>query len=138
MKTFLMTSPAWKGDIKLQYNDMDMLLSCDLQNAQLNQQQHLWFLKRIPTGLDDLKLLIANSTAKLHEVNQEITFDTFWKRYNDKDRSSKKKTEKIWNRLSVADQVKAYVYISTYESNRPKGTEKKYAETYLNAEMWNN
>lgn len=133
-----MTSSAFKGEIRLVYNDLEMLTNCDLTQAQLTLQQHTWFLKRLPTGLEDLKLLITNSTAKLNEVNQEITFDTFWKRYNDRDRSSKKKSEKIWNRLSQADQVKAYVYISTYEANRPKGTEKKYAETYLNAEQWNN
>jgi len=138
MRTFLMTSSAFKGEIRLVYNDLEMLTNCDLTQAQLTLQQHTWFLKRLPTGLEDLKLLITNSTAKLNEVNQEITFDTFWKRYNDRDRSSKKKSEKIWNRLSQADQVKAYVYISTYEANRPKGTEKKYAETYLNAEQWNN
>lgn len=133
-----MTSPSFTGDIKIQYNDLDMLINCDLQNAQLSQQQHTWFLKRIPVALEDLQLLIRNSNAKMVEVNQEITFESFWNRYNDKVRSSRKKTEKIWNRLSKADQAKAYVYISTYEANRPKGVEKKYAETYLNAELWNN
>jgi hypothetical protein len=138
MRTFLITSPAFTGDIKVQYNDLDMLINCDLQNAQLSQQQHTWFLKRIPTALEDLQLLIRNSNARMVEVNQEITFESFWNRYNDKVRSSRKKAEKIWNRLSKANQAKAYVYISTYEASRPKGVEKKYAETYLNAELWNN
>ena len=133
-----MTSTSWTGEIKLQYNDLDMLINCDLQNAQLSHVQHVWFLKRMPTILEDLQLLIRNSTARMIEVNQDITFESFWKKYNDKVRSSRKKSEKIWNRLSKADQAKAYAYISTYEASRPKGTEKKYAETYLNAELWNN
>jgi hypothetical protein len=138
MRTFYMTSNSWTGQIKIQYNDLDMLINCDLSEAQLNQEQHRWFLRRMPIALSELQELIQNSTARLVELNQEITFDTFWNRYNDKVRSSRKKAEKIWSRLSAADRAKAYIYISTYEANRPKGTEKKYCETYLNAELWNN
>lgn len=133
-----MTASAWTGEIRLQYNDLDMLINCDLQNAQLSQEQHRWFLRRLPIGLAELQDLISNSSARMIEINQEITFESFWNKYNDKVRSSRKKAERIWNRLSKADQAKAYVYISTYEASRPKGVEKKYAETYLNAELWNN
>lgn len=61
----------------------------------------------------------------------------FWDKYNDKIRSSKKKSLKIWDKLTSTDQVKAFTYIHTY--NRHRGNaEKKYAETYLGSELWNN
>lgn len=138
MKTFLLTSTAWSGQIELQYDDLDHLTKCDLSQAQLSLQQHMWFLRRLPVELTALKELITNSTARLVEVNQEITFESFWNRYNDKVRSSRKKAERIWSRLSKADQAKAYAYVATYEASRSAGVAKKYAETYLNAELWNN
>lgn len=138
MRTFLLTATAWTGEIELRYNELDLLINCDLSRAQLSQQQHVWFLRRLPVELVALQELIRNSTARMVEVNQEITFESFWNRYNDKVRSSRKKAERIWNRLSKADQAKAYAYISTYDASRSAGVAKKYAETYLNAELWNN
>ena len=138
MRTFLLTSPVWTGEIRIEYNDLGMMIKCDLAEAQLSQQQHLWFLRRMPVELETLQELIRNSTARMVEVNQEITFESFWNRYNDKVRSSRKKAERIWGRLSKADQAKAYAFISTYEASRTAGVAKKYAETYLNAELWNN
>lgn len=71
------------------------------------------------------------------ELQQKITFEIFWNKYNDKDRSSKKKSQKIWEKLPEPDQVKAYYHIDRY--NRTRGNaDKKYCETYLNAELWNN
>ena len=139
MRTFFLTSTAWKGQIEIIYNDSDLLLSCDLTKAVLSEPQHLWFLKRMPGDLAGLKQLIDNtSTAKMTEINQEITFEMFWSKYDDKVRSSRKKAERIFNRMTRANQVRAFRHISTYEASRPSGVAKKYAETYLNAETWNN
>lgn len=71
------------------------------------------------------------------ELEEKITFEMFWNKYNDKLRSSKKRSEKIWQKLDEANQAKAFYYFTTY--NRHRGNaEKKYCETYLTAELWNN
>ena len=75
--------------------------------------------------------------ATVVELLQHITFEMFWEKYNDKLRSSKKRSRKYWDKLSEEDQVKAYYYYDTYNRNRGNA-EKKYCETYLNAELWNN
>lgn len=134
----MLTSTAWSGEIRIEYNELDLMVSFDLSKAQLSQQQHLWFLQRMPADLTRLQELIRNSTARMVEVNREITFESFWNRYDDKVRSSRKKAERVWSRLSKADQAKAYAYIPAYEASRTAGVAKKYAETYLNAELWNN
>jgi len=72
------------------------------------------------------------------EIDQNITFDKFWNRYDDKLNSSKKKTQVKWNKMPAAEQAKAFRYIGKYFASIPSGTRKKYAETYLNAELWNN
>lgn len=71
------------------------------------------------------------------ELETQITFDMFWNSYNDKLRSSKKRSEKLWQKLDEANQVKAFYFIKTYNRNRGNA-EKKYCETYLSAELWNN
>jgi hypothetical protein len=136
---YLLTSNAWPGEIEIVYNDLQLLVSHDTSRADLSENQQLWFLKNLPRELCELQQLIDKSTsATLTEVKDEITFDKFWIRYDEKLRSSKKKALKVWNRLSEADQIKAYKFISKYEQSIRDGVAKKYAETYLNAELWNN
>ena len=62
----------------------------------------------------------------------------FWQHYNDKARSSRIKTERVWKKMSPKDQVLAYQYVDTYFRNIPPGVCKKYATTYLNDQLWNN
>lgn len=139
MSVYVLTSTAWRGEIEITYNDSGLLINCDLTKAELSEAQHLWFLKRMPARIDELKALIESTkTARLTPVDLDVTFEMFWDRYNDKERSSKKKTGRIWNRMTRADQIKAYRYIFTYDACRPAGVARKYAETYLNAELWNN
>lgn len=136
---YLLTSTAWPGEIEIVYNDLQLLVSHDTSRADLSENQQLWFLKNLPRELCELQQLIDKSTsATLTEVKDEITFEKFWSRYDEKLRSSKKKALKVWNRLTEADQIKAYKFISKYEQSIPNGVAKKYAETYLNVELWNN
>jgi hypothetical protein len=73
------------------------------------------------------------------EVPEEITFDMFWNRYDDKIYSSKKRSEAQWNRMSKANRCTAYNYIPRYFSKLPEWqTRKKTAEKYLSDELWNN
>ena len=72
------------------------------------------------------------------EVLESIDFAASWNRYNDKARSSRVKTERVWNRMSRAEQVKAYNYVPKYFNSIPGGVMKKYATTYLNDQLWNN
>ena len=136
---YLLTSTAWPGEIEIVYNDLQLLVSHDTSRADLSENQPLWFLKNLPRELCELQQLSDKSTsATLTEVKDEITFEKFWSRYDEKLRSSKKKALKVWNRLTEADQIKAYKFISKYEQSIPNGVAKKYAETYLNVELWNN
>lgn len=139
MKKYLLTASSWTGEIEIEFNDFNLLTKCDTGRAELSEPQQVWFLKNMPRTRIELQELIAKTTtATLTEVKEDITFDLFWNRYNEKVRSSKKKTLKVWNRLGIADQVKAYKYIGKYEQSIAPGVGKKYAETYLNAELWNN
>ena len=139
MRTYLLTSSKWSGEIELRYDDVGLLTGYDYR-AELSADQQRWFLTNMPRSLGDLQRLVHyTKTGWLTEVPpEEVTFDMFWQLYDDASRSSRKRTLTKWQRMSKAEQVKAFKYVRTYFRSIPAGIGKKYAETYLNAELWNN
>ena len=141
MKTVMITSDKFAGEIELVYDDWDFLVRYDSTGAELNEKQKTLFLKYIPRDDGGLKAMKERfPMLVMTEVEFEVTFEQFWKAYfrdRLKDNSSKKRAEVKWNRMTKRDQVKAYNYIPAYMSKIKAGTEPKYAETYLNAEVWN-
>jgi len=137
MLTITMTSPKLPGEVTFIYNENNRLSSL-LISEPIDDRAYEHLLKYLPWRFDMLQALAtASPTATFVEKALIVTFDMFWNRYNDKERSSKKKTLVAWNKMPVTEQVKAYYYISTY--NRKRGqAEKKYATTYLSDELWNN
>ncbi len=140
-KTYIWSSETFTGSVLFTFNPEGKLLKYDNTEATLNDQQLQWFTERMPGTYDELKDVLSRAKhSKLEALpDAEITFDLFWNRYDEKIRSSKKKSLIIWNRIKDNDRRKAYLFIGTYErSIRSSNTAKKYAETYLNAELWNN
>ena len=136
MKIFHLTSVSFVGYVEFIFTDDDLLHKMDI-HAELSNAQQVYLLKHMPREtleLDNLK----SDTAQIVEVKQEVNFSMFWDRYDDKLNSSKKKAEKQWNKMSSADQYRAFRFIGKYFSNIPTGTRKKYATTYLSDELWNN
>lgn len=140
MKKYLFTSEKFPGEIELHYDEKGWLTSFDIR-ASLGKNQHQWFLTVFPKDLAQLRAIVddpTNKGVKLVEINQDVTFEMFWNVYNDKVNSSKIKARRAWQRMTLGNQVAAFNYISKYLANLPQGVRKKYAETYLHAELWNN
>lgn len=137
---YVMTSGSFNGHVLFEFDETTkLLLSFDTSNAYLSEKQQIWLLKELPRELKEVEELLSKAkNVKFEKLNENITFEMFWDRYNDKITSSKKRTRKAWDKMSKADQAKAFRFISKYENSLPQGTRKKYAETYLNAELWNN
>lgn len=136
---YSITSTLWQGEIIATYNSNQLLMSINLQNAELTENQHIWFLQHMPRDLAALQRYVdANKTLTLTQIETEVTFEDFWNKYDEKTRSSKKKAQLRWNRLSKHDQVCAYRYIDKYFQNMPSWQSKKLAESYLSSELWNN
>jgi len=131
------TSTSWTGYIEIEFNELGLMTRSDITQASLNEAQQIWFLKNC-REIPELQRVIKGTTATLTEVKQDISFEVFWNRYDEKIRSSKKKAQLTWKRLPVPEQIKAFNFIKKYEANIPSGVSKKYAETYLNSEIWNN
>lgn len=139
MSTFHLTSTAFEGYVEFEFDSNGFLSHFDTNNAAMSTEHMGYLLNRFPRHLDQVKnLIVGSKTATLTEVTTAVTFDMFWNRYNDKESSSKKRSLQKWNRMSKSERIKAYQHINKYIMNIPYGTRKKYAETYLNAELWNN
>lgn len=137
MVTVIMTSEHIEGQVSFEYNEIGQLAVLKI-DAALTEKQQAFISANIPWHQSHIEALKANTKkATFVVMDREITFEMFWNRYNDKSRSSKKKTEALWNKLSKTDQVKAYMYIPVYLKNKG-AAEKKYATTYLSDELWNN
>ena len=134
MKTFLLTNEQIPGEIFLHEDDCGKV-RCDFTQSEATTQQQVFLLQHADAGIETLKRILSGN-SKLVELS--VTFEMFWHRYDDKLNSSKRRTEMKWNKMSKDEQQRAYDYIPKYFSNIPSGTRKKFAETYLNAELWNN
>lgn len=138
-RIFILTSTKFEGDVILEFNELNLIARFDMTGARLTPEQMNFILNGLPKDASEIERLLGNSKhATLTEVTGDITFDMFWDKYNEKVRSSRKRTLGKWHKMKKSEQIKAYSFISKYESNILPGTEKKYAETYLNAELWNN
>lgn len=147
MKKFLFTSGAFEGEVIFEFKEFKgedgvvlwLLTKFDSDLAELSDMQQRWLLTKMPKELSEVRRVIGTSpTAILTEVLLNLTFDIFWNRYGEKIRSSKKRTIAKWNKMTESERGKAYRFIPKYEGNMQPGTNKKYAETYLNDELWNN
>lgn len=136
MKKFTLTFPRYQGEITFAYDDNDLLSGIAFGGNHPEWMKSA-VLKTLPMTVQ--KLLNVNwRDGILTEEAEKVTFQMFWDRYADKARSSKVKTERVWNRMPEGERVKAYRYVNRYKSAIPQGVCMKYAATYLNDQMWNN
>ncbi|HPX60043.1 MAG: hypothetical protein ACOXZH_00190 [Bacteroidales bacterium] len=137
-QVYHLTSTAFKGSVVFEFTNY-LLTKYDTSGAELSDKQLLFLAKYLPRELAEVKKLLGKSKKLcFEEIRQEVTFEMFWNAYDDKLHSSKKRTLAKWNRMPKGEQIKAYNYINKYRQSILPGCGKKYAETYLNAELWNN
>lgn len=136
MQTFHVTSVTFTGYIELLFNDLGLLTKYEI-HADLNERQQIYLLKNMPREIVEIDKL-KTSNVTITEIKQEITFDMFWDKYDDKVNSSRKRALAKWNKITPSDRARAFWFVAKYLSSIPSGTRKKFAETYLNAELWNN
>ena len=138
VRQFLCTTEKSKEGVVYMYDDTSGTFM-GLEFKEVKDAETIGkVLANIPITLTDfLKWAAAFKGMTTVEITQSITFETMWRQYDDASRSSKKKSRAIWDKMKKDDQVKAYHYYPKYERNRGSA-DKKYLETYLRAELWNN
>lgn len=136
MKKFVLTFPNVEGDIVFTYDEGEVLQGV-VFNGDYPERQRRNVLRTLPVRPEVLQRINWRDGI-LTEEAEKVTFEMFWDRYNDKARSSRVKTQRVWDRMPEGERVKAYRYINRYKCSIPQGVCMKYATTYLNDQLWNN
>lgn len=138
---FSLTSTKFSGEVIFEFVG-GKLAKFDTAGAVLDDRQHDVLLRNLPHTLDGIAAWMARSrNAVFTEIIQQVDFPTFWKRYfqgRAVDNSSKKRAQARFEKMNKVEQLKAFNYIGRYLAQIAPGTVPKHAETYLNAELWNN
>lgn len=139
MRRFIITSPKFKGQAELIYNDEGVLCLVDLMQAGMDAATVHHFKNAAPPTIDHLVggSAFTKSTTVV-EVDFVITFEMFWQRYDKK--INRKRCEPLWEKLSKPKQVAAWAGIDAYSKFLQVNNWRKKAdpETYLRNEMWEN
>ena len=140
MKRYRITSEKFAGEFTVVYDDRRELASIDMSQAEMTVKQKNWLMANKPSTEEKLfEMQRQSKWMKIVLIPESIvTFEMFWQRYDDKLNSSKKRTKQKWDKMKEGERVKAFNFIGRYFASIPQGTRKKNAETYLNAELWNN
>lgn len=136
MEAYILTSAAFEGDVIV--NNDNGHLTADFTKSSISLGQQKFVLDMMSKGLQAMLAYFNQVGSNNKMVKVIIDFDMFWNKYDEKTISSKLKTRNKWNRMSLGEQSKAFYFIPRYFAAIPSGTRKKNAETYLNAELWNN
>lgn len=137
MRVFEVSSEKYNGVVVYKFGDDDQFVGVDYSGADINVGQAHWIMTHLPANAQSMKCFPGTS-AKVVEIVENIDFKMFWDRYNDKARSSRVKTERLWKRMPKSEQIRAYHFIPKYFGSIPGGIMKKYATTYLNDKLWDN
>ena len=140
MKRYSITSEKFAGEITAAFDDRRELVGLDMSGAEMTVQQKNWLMANKPSTEEKLfEMQRQSKWMKIVLIPESIvTFEMFWQRYDDKLNSSKKRAKQKWDKMKEAERIKAFNFIGRYFASIPQGVRKKYAETYLNAELWNN
>jgi hypothetical protein len=140
MSKYLMKFTNNQASVMLEFNDESKLVKLDFIFGSLSDQQIDFFLQRFPKNIEIVEKWIAAKFKNIYinKVEEDLSFDTFYNTYAHKV-SKKSVAEKIWNKMADIEKVKAIKHIQVYDQYlKTSNVNKKYPETYLNSEMWNN
>lgn len=138
MIRYLMTSARIEGEVEFTFGDDGALINMVFP-PNFTQKQYEFTFKYKPYCIELMEAFIAiTKDVTFTKEVKPLSFDDFWNKYGEKEHSSKKKTEIKWNNMPKSARIKAFNYINRYKMSLPQGVRMKYAETYLNSELWEN
>lgn len=138
MKTrFLLTSSAFTGQLTFVYNENEVLTGY-INDADMTDGQFAYLFCKFPFSIALLEELAKGDTVTLTRVIEEVTFDQFYETYGYK--MDRQQALKAWEKLSAADQIRAYEAIPAYNHYLLKNghIQRLYPASYLNGRKFEN
>lgn len=137
MRRFLITNPRYTGEAVLLYNTDDVLQRIDISMTDMSPETIAHFKRAVPVQLSGLEAAFKAPTVVV-ESEVVITFEQFWKKYDHK--FNKDRCEKLWDKMSKTDKIRAYYELDRYHKFLRKNPEhfKLHPDTYLRNKAWLN
>lgn len=134
MKKYILTSPRFNGSVTFGYDEADNLVF--YHNESDNEAVVMWLKRNLPTNEAELNALQKRIEGSIKEVPPDLTFDTFWSKYDKK--INRKRCEPMWKKLSDAEKTQAISNIKPYEQylGRTGYRGKADPENYLRRELY--
>lgn len=140
MEKFLLEIKKTGATIILGYRD-GVLVLLDMKET-VSKLQVLWVHKSVPhhyAEFEAFKKFLEKRGIKVSEIMPDLSFDNFYNTYNYK-KGKKSSVQRTWESMEDTEQAKALAYIKKYNfylAQHPN-VQKKYPQSYLNAQEWNN
>lgn len=114
MRKFIITSPRFTGQAELLYNPEGILCMIDCTKTGMEEATVAAFKKAVPAGL---AALLDGSGFSAETTVVEAGFVVSFKRFYDEYpwKRNKFRAEKVWDKMSSAQQVKAFYSITGYK-----------------------
>lgn len=136
---YILTSKTFTGEIKYEY--LNGILNGFKIECELHPDRVWRFVEGLKNYVVEMALVQFFNGRKdyiLKQVPADITFETFWNRYNYKV-GNKGRAEKLYNLLPDADKIKCLESIKGYDGYllNKQNIEKLYPETFLSQQRYN-
>lgn len=137
MKRFLITSPKYTGEAELIYNSDGILKKIDCGATDMDARLMHHFKTSVPVNMQGIATAFSPLTVVV-ESDIVIHFNEFWLKYNHK--FNKERCEKLWERLSKTDKIRAFYDLDKYHKYLRKNETqfKMHPDTYLRNKAWMN
>ena len=138
MKKYCVTSNYFLGELIFTYDFDGNLKAFDI-DAELSPTQRDYFFGTLPKTITELMEWPKRSkTMKILELKPDLTFATFYKKYNCT-YGDKKEAEKLWGKLSDTDRTRCHLVLPHYDKYlQVSGIAKIYLERFIKKQYYNN
>jgi hypothetical protein len=111
MKKLICTG-KFEGEFFVVYNEEHQLVMFDFRDAVLTPKMVHYFTQNVPVLADVDHFKAIFKTLTIIDEDYAVSFDMFWNRYDKK--INLKRCQPLWEKLSKADQVRAYTGLNRY------------------------
>ena len=136
MLTFQLHSKTLDSEVQLTYDNNGRIKGILLlaETITVDESTRVNWFATVPSTVGQMKAVALKNKLVITEIKTDISFEAFWKQYEDK-LGSKKKARTSWEKLNEKNKNLALNYIKKYTQSLGT-TAKAHALTYLNGEYW--
>lgn len=139
MSKYLIELTRFNASFLVEYDEEGDLLSIHAKKGEADHKIKKFFWQNAPYHVMGIEWYKRAENVVVSLVPEDLSFERFWKEYAHKE-GKKSRCENKWSKMSDEQRIKALKHIQKYNQflSQNPSIARKYPETYLNAEAWNN